>query len=110
MHLDAHRAAPDRLDLELYIDRLERHGDRLRDELAAARLRAAWTSLEEDLRNDLTQSQTELLQAIGVLAPIDSGEADTTVIHHRTLQLDALARLQQLVEQRIETLREAARQ
>ena len=61
------------------------------------------------LHHDLTQSQTDLLQAVGVLAPTDSGEADATVIHRRTLQLDALGRLQQLVEQRIETLREAMR-
>jgi hypothetical protein len=80
-----------------------------RDELAAARLRAAWTSLEAELRNDLTQSQIELLQAIGVLAPTDADEADATLVYRRTLQLDALGRLQQLVQQRIETLREAAR-
>ena len=38
----------DRLDLELYADRLARHASRLADELAAARLRLTWAELERE--------------------------------------------------------------
>ena len=41
----------DRLDLELYADRLARHADRLADEIAAARLRLSWQLIEHDARS-----------------------------------------------------------
>ena len=39
---------PERLDLELYLDRLVRHEQRLCDEVCAARMRIVWTKLERD--------------------------------------------------------------
>ncbi len=41
----------DRLDLELYADRLARHADRLADEISAARLRLSWQLIEHDARS-----------------------------------------------------------
>ena len=58
----------DRLDLELYADRLSRHSDRLCDEIAAARLRQAWCELEHGARDRLGASRCAVLEAIGVLA------------------------------------------
>ena len=46
---------PERLDLELYLDRLVRHEQRLCDEVCAARMRIIWTKLERELADELTR-------------------------------------------------------
>ena len=60
----------DRLDLELYADRLARHASRLADELAAARLRLTWAELERGARVELGAGRSLLLESLGVLAQV----------------------------------------
>ena len=45
---------PERLDLELYLDRLVRHEQRLCDEVCPARMRIVWTKLERELADERT--------------------------------------------------------
>jgi hypothetical protein len=91
----------DRLDLELYADRLARHASRLADELAAARLRLTWAALEREARAELGPGRSLLLESLGVLAPEDGGGADEQLLARRREQLEALAALQVHVERRI---------
>jgi len=94
----------DRLDLELYADRLARHASRLADELAAARLRLTWAALERDARADLGAGRSLLLESLGVLAPVDASGADEALLARRREQLEALAALQVYVERSISAL------
>ena len=94
----------DRLDLELYADRLARHASRLADELAAARLRLTWAELERAARVDLGAGRSLLLESLGVLGKDDTGPADEAVLARRREQLEALAALQVYVERCIERL------
>ncbi len=92
----------DRLDLELYADRLARHASRLADELAAARLRLTWAALERDARAELGAGRSLLLESLGVLAHCGPSGADEALMTRRHEQLEALAALQVYVERRIE--------
>ena len=94
----------DRLDLELYADRLARHASRLADELAAARLRLTWATLERDARAELGPGRSLLLESLGVLAQTDANGTDEALLARRCEQLDALAELQVYVERRINTV------
>jgi hypothetical protein len=94
----------DRLDLELYADRLARHASRLADELAAARLRLTWATLERDARVSLGAGRSLLLESLGVLVPVDGSGADEALLVRRREQLDALAALQVYVERCISAL------
>ena len=94
----------DRLDLELYADRLARHASRLADELAAARLRLTWAALERDARADLGAGRSLLLESLGVLAPVDASGADEALLARRREQLEALPVLPVYVERSISAL------
>jgi hypothetical protein len=94
----------DRLDLELYADRLARHASRLDDELAAARLRLTWAELERSARTELGAGLALLLESLGVLAQADASAADEALIARRCEQLRALTALQAYVERCIERL------
>ena len=94
----------DRLDLELYADRLARHASRLADELAAARLRLTWAELERAARAELGAGRSLLLESLGVLAPADAGATDEALLARRREQLEALAALQVYVEREISAL------
>jgi hypothetical protein len=94
----------DRLDLELYADRLARHSDRLSDDLEAARLRMSWAVLEHDARAALGARRAALLEAVGVLAVGASANDDAALVARRRQQLGALEALQAHVEQRIAEL------
>jgi hypothetical protein len=94
----------DRLDLELYADRLARHSDRLSDDLEAARLRMAWAVLEPDARAALGARRSALLEAVGVIAADASGDEDAALVARRRQQLGALEALQAHVEMRIAEL------
>ena len=97
----------DRLDLELYADRLARHADRLADEIAAARLRLAWQQLERDARERIGSARSAVLEAVGVLAsPSDDG-GDARLIERRESQLGAIGELAAYVEERIACLQVA---
>jgi hypothetical protein len=97
----------DRLDLELYADRLARHAGRLADDVEAARLRAAWAELEDEARAALGARRSALLEAVGVLAA-DPVRDDAELMARRVLQLEALEELQALVEARIASLVDGA--
>jgi hypothetical protein len=94
----------DRLDLELYADRLARHASRLADELAAARLRLTWAELEDAARDELGPSRSLVLESLGVLAAVDASGADEALLTRRREQLEALAALQIYVERAITLL------
>jgi hypothetical protein len=94
----------DRLDLELYADRLARHSDRLSDDLEAARLRMSWAVLEHDARAALGARRSALLEAVGVIAGDSTGDDDATLVARRRQQLGALEALQAHVEMRIAEL------
>ena len=94
----------DRLDLELYADRLARHADRLSDDLEAARLRLSWAALERDVRAALGARRSALLEAVGVLAGEATGDDDAALVARRRQQLGALEALQAHVELRIAEL------
>ena len=91
----------DRLDLELYADRLARHSDRLSDDLEAARLRMSWAVLEHEARGALGARRSALLEAVGVIGDAASGDDDAALVARRRQQLGALEALQAHVEQRI---------
>jgi hypothetical protein len=94
----------DRLDLELYADRVARHAGRLADELAAARMRVAWAQFEAEARPQLAAGDVLVLEAIGALESRATAE-DEAVIARRQRQLEALGRLQAIVEERLAGLR-----
>lgn len=88
----------DRLDLELYADRLALHAGRLTDDLAAARLRLSWADFERGVRARLEPGDARRLEAAGVLAPTRAGDDDHALVARRREQLGAVERLQALVE------------
>lgn len=94
----------DRLDLELYADRLARHAERLSDDLEAARLRLSWAALEHDARAALGARRAALLEAVGVIAGEATGDDDAALVARRRQQLGALEALQAHVEMRIAEL------
>jgi hypothetical protein len=94
----------DRLDLELYADRLARHSDRLSDDLEAARLRLSWMALEHDARAALGARRCALLESVGVIAGEATGADDAALVARRRQQLGALEALQAHVEMRIAEL------
>ncbi len=94
----------DRLDLELYADRLARHSDRLSDDLEAARLRMSWSVLEREARAALGARRSALLEAVGVMADEGGGDEDAALVARRRQQLGALEALQAHVEMRIAEL------
>lgn len=94
----------DRLDVELYADRVARHAERLADDLSAARLRLAWAELEAAARAELPAADALVLEAIGVLGATPVGD-DEHLVARRRRQLEALGRLQAIVEERLGRLR-----
>lgn len=95
----------ERIDLELYADRLARHADRLLDDIRAARVRLAWNRLEARARQRLPGADCRALEAVGVLADGPPTGDDEEVIRRREEQLEALGRLQAFVEEELAALR-----
>jgi hypothetical protein len=73
----------DRLDVELYAERLARHAERAADDLADARLREAWCELERGVRATLGAADCARLEALGVLTPTDAAAAVGRAAIHR---------------------------
>lgn len=90
----------DRLDIELYAERLARLVEHTADDLADARLRLAWADLEADVGSELPTGDAERLRGLGVLASPDAGDAAGRSVRERSRDLAALHRLQALVERR----------
>lgn len=89
-----------RTELELYADRLERHAERLRDDIDGAQMRLAWAEVETGARNVLGSPDSILLEGLGVLVNVDE-TAERRLIARRIRQLDALERLQEIVNERL---------
>ena len=96
----------DRLDIELYAERLARHAERTADDLADARLRAAWWELEQDARSCLVAADVARLEGLGLLIPAPAAAAVERGVAERARDLAAIHRLQAIVERQ----RAAARQ
>jgi hypothetical protein len=94
----------DRLDMELYADRVSRHAERLDDDLAAARLRLAWVAFEATARERLGPDDALLLESVGVLGGTATDDDERTVTR-RHRQLVAVGRLQAIVEETLAALR-----
>jgi type II secretory pathway component PulM len=92
-----------RIELELYADRLARHAERLRDDVDGARLRLAWAGLEQRVRTDLGAHDAAVLEALGVLVAVDDA-GERRLLERRLRQLQALERLQALVERELADL------
>ena len=90
----------DRLDVELYAERLARHAERAADDLADTRLRAAWCELERDLRRGLDEADAARLEGLGLLLPPPAADAVARAVAERTRDLQAIQRLQAAVERR----------
>ena len=90
----------DRLDLELYAERLARLVACAADDLADARLRLAWAELEDELAPGLAPDDAERLRGIGALAHASAGDVARRAVEERAADLAALHRLQTLVEGR----------
>jgi hypothetical protein len=88
----------DRLDLELYAERLARHAERAADDLADARLRLAWCEVDAAARTELADDEIGRLRACGALAVEGAARAAEDAVRERLLDLHALRRLQTLVE------------
>ena len=91
----------DRLELELYADRLARHAERLRDDVDGARLRIAWSGVEAVARAELGARDVAVLEALGALVQPDAA-AERRLLERRLRQLECLERLQAIVERQIE--------
>jgi hypothetical protein len=98
----------DRLDLELYGDRLARHPARLTEEISAARLRLASYSLEREAHRELGAAAWAQLEAIGVISS-EPSNGDEALVTRRLSQLAALTELVEFVELRIRDLQKAGR-
>jgi hypothetical protein len=92
-----------RIDLELYAERLARHAERLRDDLEGARMRVAWSQLEAGALADLGARDRATLEALGVLCGADEA-AERRLMDRRVAQLRAVERLQAVVEREIEAV------
>ena len=98
---------PDSADLELYVERLAQHEQRLIIDIEQARRRQLFADLEEDLRTRIGPVEAALLEAVGVIArSLDGGDAH--LIARRARQLEAVRQAQALVEQRLNSERSAS--
>ncbi|MGZ4481532.1 MAG: hypothetical protein ACXVY5_04945 [Gaiellales bacterium] len=101
---DGMLAVMQRIDLELYAERLARHAERLRDDLEGARMRVAWSQLEARALAELGARDRAALEALGVLCGADAA-AERRLMDRRVGQLRAVERLQAVVEREIEAVR-----
>ncbi|MGI9117796.1 MAG: hypothetical protein ACR2JV_09230 [Gaiellales bacterium] len=97
----------DRLDVELYAERLARHVEWAADELADARLRAAWLELEHEARTRVDARDWRRLEELGIVMPEAAAGAVDRAVAERTRDLAVLHRLQAIVERRRAGARQA---
>lgn len=94
----------ERLDLELYADRLARHAERLADEFTKQRLIAAWSDLEQDVRGELTDDQISDLVHMGVIGELDHSNGSRAIMETIRGRMESLAAIQSAVERRLAAL------
>ena len=98
---------PGAIDLELYLERLAQHEQRMIVDIEQARRRQVFAGLEEDLRSRIGPVEAALLEAVGVIArSLDGGDAH--LIARRARQLEAVRKARALVEQRLHSERSAS--
>ena len=98
---------PGAIDLELYLERLACHEQRLIVDIEQARRRQVFADVEEDLRSWIGPVEAALLEAAGVIArTLDGG--DTHLIARRARQLGAVRTAQAIVEQWLHSERRAS--
>jgi len=90
-----------RIELELYADRLARHAERLRDDLEGGRMRLAWLRLERKAREELGARDAAMLEALGVLSGSDDA-SERRLVERRLRQLEVVERFQAFVERELE--------
>ena len=101
------RMRPGAVDLELYLERLAHHEQRLIVDIEQAWRRQLFAGLEEDLRSRIGPVEAALLEAVGVIArTLDGGDAH--LIARRARQLDAIRKARALVEHRLHSERSSA--
>ena len=101
------RIRPVAVDLELYLERLAQHEQRLIIDIEQARRRQVFAGLEEDLRSRIGPVESALLEAVGVIArSLDGGDAH--LIARRARQLEAVRKARTLVEQQLHAARSAS--
>ena len=89
---------PTRVDIELYLDRLDRSADRLADDVEAARRRIEFARIDRAAADELTACDEQLLAAVGVVQAVPESGDDKSLITRRLRQLEALERLRSVVE------------
>ena len=98
---------PGAIDLELYLEQLAHHEQRLIIDIEQARRRQLFADLEEDLRSRIGPLEAALLEAVGVIArTLDGGDAH--LIARRARQLGAVRKARALVEQQLHAVRSAS--
>jgi hypothetical protein len=97
-----------RIQMELYADRLSRHAERLRDDIDGARMRIAWARFELAARARLGDAELAALEAVGALVGADEA-AERRLLRRRLRQLQAVERLQSLVEEELSKASDASR-
>ena len=101
------RMRPGAVDLELYLERLAHHEQRLIVDIEQARRRQVFAELEDDLRSRIGPVEAALLEAVGVIArSLDGGDAH--LIARRARQLEAVRKARALVEQQLHSERSAS--
>ena len=100
--------AMQRIELELYADRVSRHAERLRDEIDGARTRIAWARFEHAARGDMGQRDGAVLDALGVFAGVDE-LSERRLLDRRVRQLAVVERYQVLVERALSEASDASR-
>lgn len=89
-----------RLDLELYAERVARLVKCAADDLADARLRLAWVELEHEFRGGIPEDLAARLEGLGAMRPDADGERLAQAVRERSEDLRALHALQHAVEVR----------
>lgn len=95
-----------RIELELYADRVCRQAERLRDDIDAARMRIAWSRFEHTARDGLSRTDAAMLEALGVFAGVDE-HAERRLLDRRLRQLACVESYQALVERALADARDA---
>jgi hypothetical protein len=93
-------AGMQRIQLELYAERLARQAERLRDDVETARLRIAWAGLERRAREALGSADAVVLDALGVFSGADAA-AERRLLERRVRQLGVVERLAAFVEEEL---------
>lgn len=88
----------DRLDFELYAERLTHYSERAADDLADARLHQSWIAFEVGVRRHLAPLDVARLSTIGLLTDQHAAARAERSVNERSDDLIAIHHLQTIVE------------